>query len=309
MENLLNRMNKPADIHKNSLKGFLYSLAGAVLVSTNFVTAKYALKGFNPETFSLVWTSSAAFYALLIVFLTGHRNELKLAANTVSKVSMLGVATGVGMLLGWAGLSRLDPSFAAFIWRFAPVLTILLSALFLREKLTMIEIFPIAIMVLGGSLSAIGRWNIVGIGTALTLFACFATSLQMLIAKSKVREIHPNILVFYRVGIAAIIIAFWTFLSGKADFDVKLSYWLVLFLGAFLGPCVSFLFTFRSYRYWELSRSSIVLTAQPLFVLPLAYIFLHKIPAGKELLGGLIILIGAFWLAWIHLKSRNASHA
>jgi len=289
---------------KEPLKGFVYALVGAILVSTNFITAKYALTGFNPETFSLVWTGAAAFYALIIVFITGHRKELALPVSVIGNVIILGIATGVGMLLGWAGLARLDPSFAAFIWRFAPVLTILLSALFLRERLGIIEIFPIAIMVFGGSLSAFGRWNIVGIGTILTILACFAASLQMLIAKNKVKEIHPNILVFYRVGIAFVVIALWTFFTGKASFNVTPSYWLITFLGALLGPCVSFLFTFRSYRYWELSRSSIVLTAQPLFVLPLAYIFFHKIPAGKELLGGLIILGGAFWLAWIHFSRK-----
>jgi drug/metabolite transporter (DMT)-like permease len=286
-------------------KGFLFALIGTVLVSTNFVTAKYGLKGFNPHAFSVIWTISATIYSILIVFATGLRKELTIPKRSIIPIIVLGITTGSGMLLGWAGLALLDPSFASFIWRFFPVLTIILSALFLKERFKTIEILPIALMVTGGVVSSIGRWNIVGMGIILTLFACLSASIQMLIAKVKVKQIHPNILVFYRVGIAAVLIAIWTFSIGKADFQAAPRYWFVTMLGAFLGPCASFLFMFRSYQYWGLSRSSIVHISQPLFVLPMAFIFLHRIPTSKGLWGGFIILIGAFWLAWLHFKHKK----
>lgn len=297
-------MGSNIHVRTNSLKGFFYSLTGTILVSTNFVTAKYGLKGFNPETFSLVWTSAAAVYALLIVFTTGHRQRLALPVHTINKIALMGVTTGMGMVLFWAGLARLDPSFASFLWRFFPVLVIGLSALILGERLLVKELFPLAIMVLGGCISAIGRWHIVGVGTIFTLLANFAFAVPALIAKMEVTEIHSNILAFYRVGIGVPVIAFWTFFTGKASFNVKASYWLITLLGAFLGPCAGYLLTFQSYRYWDLSRSTIVRTIQPLFVLPLAYLFLNKLPAEKELLGGCLILAGAFWLAWIHFIEK-----
>ena len=288
----------------NYLKGFLYSLGGTVLVSTNFVTAKYGLKGFNPETFSLVWTAAAAVYSLLIVLSSGQRRQMALSSRDIRNLLLMGLATGAAMILAWTGLARLDPSFAAFLWRFQPVLTIVLSVFLLSERLLIKEITPVAVMILGGCLSTIGRWDTVGIGIILTLLACFAVAVQMLIAKARVHEIHPNILVVYRVGIGAVVIMLWALLTGKIDFHVEASYWYVTLLGAFLGPCASFLLTFRSYRYWDLSRSSMVRTVQPIFVLPLAYVVFGKLPAGKELLGGCVILVGAFWLAWIHLIEK-----
>jgi len=286
-------------------KGFLYSLAGTILLSTNFVTAKYGLQGFNPETFSLVWTTAAAIYALVVVLSSGLRKDLRLPLPLLKSMLWLGVITGATMIMAWRALSLLDPSFSAFLWRFAPIFTIGGSVIFLREKLSGKEIVPIALMILGGCISAIGRWEIVGVGIILTLLACLMAAAQMLIAKAKVEEVHPNILVFYRVGIGAIVILFWVLLTGKANFRVETSYWYITLLGAFLGPCASFLLTFRSYRYWSLSRSSVVRTSEPLFVLPLAYIFLHKIPVGKELLGGLVILVGAFWLAKLHFGKKT----
>jgi len=93
-----------------TLKGFLYALGSTVLLSTNFVTAKYALKGFNFETFSLIWTAAAAFYSLVIIVVSGQSSMLIFPSHARSKIALMGLCTGVGMLLGWAGLALLDPS-------------------------------------------------------------------------------------------------------------------------------------------------------------------------------------------------------
>lgn len=290
-------------IRRDPFKGFLYALGGTVLVSTNMVTAKYGLRGFNPETFTLVWCGAAAVYAFVIVLATGHKHEIVLSlSHNIQRVIWMGLAASFSMMLAWQGLARLDPSFASFIWRFQPVLAIVFGVLLLNERLFAKELFPIVIMVFGGFLSTFGRWNVVGSGTVLTILACCAVTTQMLIAKTVSDKIHPNVLAFYRVAIGTIFIALWTFLTGCADFDVTLSYWLVTLLGSFLAPCASFFFTFRSYRYWELSRASMVKTMQPLLVLPMVYIIFGTIPTGRALLGGVLILVGAFWLSWIHLS-------
>jgi len=289
-----------AIMHRDNTRGFLYALGGTLLVSTNYITAKYGLMGFNPETFSFVWTLAASVYSFIILIISGHVNDLAIPAQNVRSIAVLGLATGVGMILAWSGLSLLDPSFASFLWRFSPVLIIILSIFVLGERLRWVEAVPIAIMVLGGAMTTLGRWHIVGAGVVLTLLGCIAVAVQMLVVKMNVGDIHPNVLVFYRVALAALVIGLWGLVNGKLYFEVETSHLLVTLTGAFLGPSASFLLTFRSYRYWELSRSSIVLTGQPLLVLPMAYLAFHKIPTGMELLGGFVILAGAFCLVWMH---------
>ena len=287
-------------MHRDNTKGFLYALGGTLLVSTNYITAKYGLKAFNPETFSLIWTLAASFYALIAVIISGRTRQLVIPKKRVRSILVLGLATGSGMVLAWSGLSLLDPSFASFLWRFSPVLIIILSVFILGERLRSIEVVPIGIMVLGGAMTTFGRWHIVGTGVVLTLLGCVAVAVQMIVVKLNVKEIHPNVLVFYRVSLAALVIALWSVATGKLNFEVSTPHLAVTLLGAFLGPCASFLLTFRSYRYWELSRSSIVLTAQPLFVLPMAALAFGKIPTGLELAGGFVILGGAFLLVLLH---------
>lgn len=283
-------------------KGFFYSLGGILLVSTSYITAKYGMAGFNPNTFALIWSSAAALYAFVIVLATGHNHLFLPSFGSVVRVTCMGLAAGASMILAWQGLSRLDPSFASFIWRFQPVLTIMVGILLLGEKLLLKEVFAITIMVSGGCISTIGRWDIVGVGTVITIFACVTVTIQMLIAKKESDTVHPNALTFYRVFIAAGAIALYNFFAGDSDFHVESSYWLVTLIGAFLAPCASFLLTFRAYKYWELSRVNMLKTTQPLFVVPMAYLVFGKIPGGSTLIGGLLILIGALWLSWIHLE-------
>ena len=290
----------------NPVKGFVFALSGVIVVSTNFVTAKYGTQGFNVETFSTIWTTAAAFYCLAVLALSGTWKEVRVPRGSGWSVAVLGVATAVIMLTGWCGLSRLDPSISSFLWRFGPVLTILLGAIVLGERLGAIEMCALALMVAGGVVSAIGRWNAIGLGVVLTLISCGATAVQLLMAKMRAQDIHPNALVFYRAAIGAVLIAAWTFGTGKADFDVPASYWIVTLVGALLGPCLSYLLLFRSYRYWDLSRTEVVRTMQPLFVLPMAYVAFRKLPVPQEMLGGGLILVGALWIGWVHLRRQTA---
>ncbi len=290
----------------NTVKGLLYSSIGMLFLSGGLITAKYALGGFNFAMFSTVWCISAAIYAFLFVVFTGKARQIfQLSRPERANVVLLGVFTGVGMILGWAGLALLDPSFAAFLWRFLPVLTILAGMIWLDERLMLKELFPIIVMIAGGAISTIGRWHIVGTGVILVLLSCVTAAVQMVIGKTQSTSIHPTILIFYRSVISAILVTAWTIATGKLDFSPAKNYWIVTIIGAFLGPVAGFWLTFQSYRFWDLTRSSIVLTVQPIIVLPLAYIFLRQLPATQGLVGGIIILIGALWLTYIHMTKKT----
>lgn len=299
-------MNFLSNFSPSARQGLYFSLLGTFLVSTNFVTAKYALNGFDPLTFSLIWCSAATFYTLIIIYLNQQQKELALSRQSLIPVILLGLLTGIGMLLGWKGLAILDPSFVAFFKRFEPVLVILLSLLYLKERLFWGEIISIILITLGGIGSAFGRWDIIGEGLIFIIGSSIAIALQLFLAKTSVHNVPPIVLVFYRISIATGAIALWILGSGELNFNVESRYWAVTLLGALLGPCLSFLCTFNSYRYWELSRSTIVLMLQPLFALSLAAIFLQQFPTKQELLGGFVILIGSLSFVQQYLFQRES---
>ena len=294
----------------NPRKGFLLALASTVLISTNFVTAKYALREFNVETFSTVWTAAAAFYSLLIVLVMGAGRELRLPGRaSCVRLSGVGACSAANMLLSWAGLSLLDPSFNAFIRRGQPLFVVFLGVVFLRERLRRIEFAPMAVMLVGGIYSIVGRWEIAGLGIVLTILGDLFNSFERVMVKVEVRRVRPAVVAFYRLAIGSTLIAVWTFSTGRANFNVPLRYWAVLLVGALLGPCLSHVLVFQAYRHWTLSRCTMLLMIQPLLVLPMAWLFLGQLPSGRELIGGGILFAGAIWLSWIHFTGPGAPEA
>ncbi|AFZ49064.1 putative membrane protein [Dactylococcopsis salina PCC 8305] len=243
---------------------------------------------------------------MTIIYLTKQHHTLIVPQSSLFPLLLMGLLTGVGMLVGWQGLAILDPTFVAFLKRFEPVLVILLSLFYLKERLFVGEIVSIILIAFGGVWSAFGRWEVIGEGVILIMFASLATALQLFIAKTNIQNVSPLILVFYRMSIATCAIALWTIFSGGVNFNIESRYWGVTLLGAFLGPCLSFLCTFNSYRYWELSRSTIVLMLQPLFALVLAVVFLQQFPTSQELMGGIIILIGSVSFVWQYFLQKTS---
>jgi len=234
--------------------------------------------------------------------MTKGASLLILPRNSILQIVTLGLFTGIGMLLGWTALSRLDPTFMAFLGRFRPVLIIVLSFIFLGERLWPRETIPISLMIVGTAYSAWGRWGEIGDGMLLALCGIFMAACQQIVAKKAVLKAHPNVMVFYRVAIASVVIGIWNLATGEANFAVSLSHWLVLLLGALLGPTISFHLMYRAYQNWDLSRASLVHIGQPVIVLPLALFFLGQVPTQRELFGGAIILAGALLFGWMHFS-------
>jgi len=287
--------------------GFVFALASTLLIATNYVTVKYAQgpAGFDSVTFSAVWATAAALYSALWTLVSGGQRPFRVPRGNRTLVGIIGLLTGVGMVVGWAGLRRLDPSFAGFLWRFAPLVTLVLGVVFLKDRVRRAEAFPIAVMIAGGCLSMLHGWRVVAVGVLLTLVSCVLSAVQLTLSKVATRAVRPSTLVFYRNALAAAAIWAWVALKGTASFPIGPAHWLAALGGAFLGPFLGMALMYHSYRHWDLSRTAIVQTLQPLFVLPLAVAFLAMRPEVGQFLGGLVIMGGAFWLAWIHRAPRR----
>jgi drug/metabolite transporter (DMT)-like permease len=301
--------SSPHAVAHNPRKGFAYSLAGIALIAwTTFIFAKFALdkeKGFSPGMFGLLWTSSASVYLTVILAVRGRLRDVLVPRAVAVKLLIAGLFAGVAHILFWSGLSLLDASFTAFLARFAPVLVILGSVVFLRERLKWIEVPAIGVMVLGGCVSSIGDWNVVGTGVVLIMLSAVAAATWRLIFKAHLQQIPPMGANIYRLGMSALVLLVWVTCRGEWAVNADGYRWTALLVGAFLGPCVAMTLLFTSYRYWDLSRASMVWMAEPLFVLPIAAFLPGASLTMQQFIGGMIILAGGFWLVWQHYARQQ----
>lgn len=285
------------------LTGFALAFVSMVLMSCNYITAKIAMQGFNPKTFAALWYAVATILSLVLTFAMGQAKQLKTGGKELRLMLWLGLALTLVALLGWAGLSKMDPTFNAFLSRLTPMMTILLGVVLLGEHVRPLEWLAVAVMVGGGVLSTMGgTWKAEWWAILLTLAGCFFAALQFTLGKfGGDKSIPPLVMNVYRTAVAAVVITILTLALGEFDLaQAQPHHWAALLIGALLGPCLSVTLTFASYRYWDMTRSAMVFTLQPLAVLPMAWLMFHDIPGGWKLIGGMIILLGGLWLVSLH---------
>jgi drug/metabolite transporter (DMT)-like permease len=189
------------------------------------------------------------------------------------------------------------------------VLIIVGGSLVLGERLRGFEVVAVVVMLLGGCVSAVENWDVVGRGVLLAAAGCAFIAVQRIIVKARTRGVAPLVVNFYRAVFSATLLCAWLLSTGGAGFADRPSRWAVLAVGALIGPTLGVTLTFQAYRVWDLSRATMLLMAQPLFVLPAAYVFLGTLPTARQFIGGLIILGGGLWLVWMHRSSRSLNSA
>lgn len=288
-------------------KALLCATGGVFLNATNFVTVKFALQSFDALTLSLVWKAFALIYSFLLLIPHHGLRHLQLHRKLWPAIFILSAATGIGTIAGWVGLDHLTPTLAAFIWRFMPLMVIILGVIFLKERLSPVEWIAVGVMILGGCVCVFSDWSLIWIGVLCTLLSSFLAALQYFIAKWKIKQLDARTLLFYRNLLGTLLIAAYILPQGPLNLQHANVYWIVLLLGAFLGPVLGVYLTYRSYKYWDLSYTAIVQSTEPIWVIILAYIFLHKIPQGREFFGGCLIIIGAVLLCGYPLITRCIS--
>lgn len=292
----------------NTAKGFWFALAGMFFLSCNYITAKYGLRGFNPESLTVVWMGAATVYALIWTAALRQVHRIALPTPASYWLIAMGLANAGCQLTAWQSLDRMDPSFYAFLQRFSPMMAILMGTLILHERIRRFEWLPIVTMVLGGMFSVLAptpahaplNW----LGVGLCLLSAFLSASQLPLAKLAGPGIPVGVMNLYRVAVAFVAVSIWAAARGKIDFSqAGPEHWGVVILGSFLGPFVSYVCTFRSYRHWDMARSSMVMTLQPLVVVPMAFLAFGLDITRWQLLGGCVTLAGGFWLAYLHHRA------
>lgn len=302
-------MKKP--ITPDARKGLIYAGLGTSMLACNYIVAKYAMdphEGFNPETLTVLWMGAATVYAFIWTLVAGQIRAVYPDAATCRWMLLLGCVNAVTQLTQWQGLRRIDPSFSAFIGRFAPMVSIVAAAMIFKERISRWEWVAIAAMLSGGLISS---WDVEhfggeGMGIFLSIVSTVFAGFQWIIGKHAHDRAPEGVMNLYRVGVAAVVVTIYALAVGKLDLShAAPSRWIATLVGSFFGPFLSVLLMFRSYRYWEMSRTSVVHTLQPLVVMPLSKIVFGTVITGLKLTGGLVTLAGGIALALLHRKAHK----
>lgn len=274
----------------------IYALLASVFSGLTSVFAKTGIKNTDSILATFLRTIVISLFLLLIVIFKENINNIFLIDK---KTLLFLILSGISNTLLWicyfkaldlGTVSKVTP-----VDKTSIVLTLILSSLFLNEKITTIKIISIVLILLGTFLtikkeskdSKDNRWILYAILTAVF------TSTTTVLSKIGIENTNTTLITFLRTIVVLIILTTITLFKKKYKYikDIKSRSWLFIILSG-LSTSLSWLFYFKALA---LGEASIVFPIEKLSLVVsilISIIFLKEKVSKKQITGIIIIVIG-----------------
>lgn len=128
----------------------LYAILSAVFAALTSILAKVGIENVNSNLATAIRTIVVLVMSWGIVFITGaHRGISEISLRSYKFLILSGIATGLSWLFYFFAIKIGDVSKVVPIDKFSIVLTIILSVIFLNEKLDTKTIIAISFITIG----------------------------------------------------------------------------------------------------------------------------------------------------------------
>ena len=266
----------------------------------------FANKIFVTNIDTVVFTSvRAIFIGGIFLILSLHMNKWKFSGFKKVKWKYLLaigiVGGGVAFLMFFSGLKVTTSGRAAFLQKTLPLYATILAFLFLKEKISKKQISALCLLFVGMvilSLTDINlseMWSNPRVGDLLVISATILWAIENVISRKAMILGESNFVVgFARMFFGALLLFGFLILAGNFYllFSINQTQLVYILMSTAL------LFVYILSYYWSIkhinvSKASTILLVSPIITLFLGVIFLNEPAPPLQLIGSLIILVGA----------------
>lgn len=203
----------------------------------------------------------------------------------------IGFCIAVSTLLNYVAVIYVDVGTASMLGKTGVVISLLLSVLWLRERLTFRQAIGAGLAVIGAATISFHPGDVAQFGSLLILLSTFLYSLHTALVKRYGQEMDFVEFFFHRLLFTT------TFLFVFAAWGQQLVWpdgraWLLLLLVGTVDVVISRTLYYVTLRLFRMSIHTIILTLSPLVSIGVSLLLFGTFPSGQELLGGLFVLAG-----------------
>ncbi|MFH1637435.1 MAG: DMT family transporter [Candidatus Woesearchaeota archaeon] len=232
--------------------------------------------------------------ALSMLFVLLKRKQLKpIFTGKIWMLILIGILGAANNSLYFYAFTLTKISDAAFLHYLAPAFVLVLSLLFLGEKITSKKVIAVAVAMFGlvlitgkpsfASISSVG--NILAIGSALAYGAS-------IIAYKRVMK-HFNVMQIIFGQMAFSFLVFSPFLFSAIPFIQPIS-WIYLLIIGFVHQFIAVIFHLKGLEGLKATTVAILGYLEPFFALILAWLFLGEAGTMLSIVGGALILASGY---------------
>lgn len=274
----------------------IYALLASVFSGLTSVFAKTGIKNIDSLLATFLRTIVISLFLFLIVIWKENLNDIFLLdTKTILFLILSGISNTLLWICYFKALDLGTVSKVTPVDKTSIVLTLILSSLFLNEKITTIKIISI-VLILSGTFLTIkkeskdskdNKWIVYAVLTAVF------TSTTTVLSKIGIESTNTTLITFLRTIVVLIILTTITLFKKKYKSikDIEKRSWLFIILSG-LSTSLSWLFYFKALA---LGEASIVFPIEKLSLVVsilISIIFLKEKVNKKQIIGIIIIVIG-----------------
>lgn len=283
----------------------IYLVLTVILWASAFVGIRHAVKEYHPFELALLRYMVASFTLLIFavikkIQLPDPKDSMRLFFTGIIGISVYNITLNYGELTTTAGE-------ACFIVNMAPLFTVLMGVLFLKEKIGFNFTVGLIISFAGVSLIAFSFTGHLTFktGSLFIIAAAVAHALYFILQKPLLRKYTPMEVTCYCMwsGTIAMVPFGYGFFEKMTVVDPQYTV-VVMYLGIF-PAAIAYLCWAAVLSNMDASKAASYLYAVPAVVIIMGLVFLNELPPPISILGGVIAIIGVI-LANKPQKARAA---
>ena len=296
---------------KVSLKTLGFIITAFLLWGNAFIAIGYLLEGLTAYELLLLRFLPVTAYCLVMILTVYRKEFMYLLRNHLARTILCGLVMVIGYHLSLnLGQGYVSPQAASLLVTSAPLMTLLLAAAFLGERLTgrrvagaVVAFCGMALVVVLGKVGSSPDLFIPmdKLPYALALLTCAASAaVYMVLAKTLSHEVSPACLNYATMALGSIpLLFFWDMdLVGKT---LALGF-SQLFALAFLSvgcTIIAYVLFLHGIKNWQASNTSLFAFLNVPFTILFSYLFFGQGITFWFLAGG-VIMLGGIYLAVSH---------
>jgi drug/metabolite transporter (DMT)-like permease len=290
------------------LKAYAWLTFCVMVWGSNFVFGKMLVQDFSPALLTML---RLLFIVLFLIGLSSYKKHFKrVNKSDLLVVFFLGL---IGVFINqWSffvGLQTADPTTSALILATTPILTSVLAAIFLKEKLTIrmlmgsiVAIIGIYFVVTKGDLSSLH----IDKGLLWIVITMITFAIMIIMTRLLSNRIDPLTITLYSNVVGLIVsIPFVFLLDTPVHVSSDMSDWVFLIGTAVVVHGIATLIWNQNIRHVDASKASILSNLEPFVAMIMGLILLYKPITRAEIVGSLFI-VGGVVLSTYQRKRLNS---
>jgi drug/metabolite transporter (DMT)-like permease len=216
----------------------------------------------------------------------------KINRELATKGAIAGLFLGTGYIFQTLGLARTGAAITGFITGLYVVLTPLIAALFLKERINAFTWFCVFIATIGLALLSLRGWSI-GIGEALVLISAIAFAAHIVALSRWSLGLDAYALTIVQLSICALLTGIISLGQGYEK-PTDGGVWGVILFTAVVSTAIAFIVQTWSQAHISSTKVAVILTMEVVFAAIFAVLFGGESLTLQISLGGILMVIAMY---------------